>query len=180
MLLSDDLDMLEKARFWATQAREKAPWYEHAELGYNYRMSNLLAAVGRGQMTCLEERVAGRRAVFDRYARELADLREISFMPELCGSFSNRWLTAVTVNPSCGKSFMDIMNYLDTRGIECRPVWKPMHRQPVFAGLKYFADGEESVSDRLFETGLCLPSCSAMTDAEQGWVIKCLREAVRS
>lgn len=179
MLLSDDLEALAKARFWATQARDKAPWYEHTEIGYNYRMSNILAAVGRGQMTCLDERVARRRGIFDRYRGGLSGVPEISLMPELGGSFSNRWLTAITIDPACGKSFMDVLSYLDSRNIEARPVWKPMHLQKVFAGRKYFAHGAESVSDRLFNTGLCLPSCSAMTGGEQDWVIECLREAVR-
>lgn len=179
MLLSDDLEYLAKARFWATQARDKEPWYEHTEIGYNYRLSNILAAIGRGQMTCLEGRIARRREIFDRYQAGLAEAQEISFMPELGGSFSNRWLTAITIDPACGKSFMDVLRSLDSQNIETRPVWKPMHRQPVFAGLKYFAHGNESVSDKLFDSGLCLPSCSAMTDGEQDWVIKCLLEAVR-
>lgn len=179
MLLSDDLGYLEKARFWATQARDKAPWYEHTEIGYNYRLSNILAAIGRGQMTCIEERINRRRAIFDRYRSELADTPEISFMPEIAGSWSNRWLTAALIDPACGRSFMDVINYLDSKNIESRPVWKPMHRQPVFAGRKYFAHGSQSVSDKLFDRGICLPSCSAMTDDEQGWVIKCTREAVR-
>lgn len=179
MLLSDDLGYLEKARFWATQARDKAPWYEHTEIGYNYRLSNILAAIGRGQMTCIEERINRRRAIFDRYRSELADTPEISFMPEIAGSWSNRWLTAALIDPACGRSFMEVINYLDSKNIESRPVWKPMHRQPVFAGRKYFAHGSQSVSDKLFDRGICLPSCSAMTDDEQGWVIKCTREAVR-
>lgn len=179
MLLSDDLDALAKARFWATQARDKAPWYEHTEIGYNYRMSNILAAIGRGQMTCLDRRVARRREIFSRYRDGLADVPEISLMPELGGSFSNRWLTAITIDPACGKSFMDVLSRLDSQNIEARPVWKPMHLQPVFAGRKYFAHGAESVSDKLFNTGLCLPSCSAMTGGEQDWVIESLREAVR-
>lgn len=179
MLLSDNLEYLEKARFWATQARDRAPWYEHTEIGYNYRLSNILAAIGRGQMTCLDQRVARRREIFSRYQAGLADVQEICFMPELDGSFSNRWLTAVTIDPVCGKSFMDVLSCLDNQNIECRPVWKPMHLQPVFAGRKYFAHAEESISDELFNTGLCLPSCSAMTEAEQDWVIKCLREAIK-
>lgn len=179
MLLSDDREYLDKARFWATQARDRAPWYEHSEIGYNYRLSNLLAAVGRGQMIYLEERVARRRAIFARYQSELADTPEISLMPELAGSFSNRWLSAVTVDPACGRTFLDVISYMDSQNIECRAVWKPMHRQPVFRGRKYFAHGTESVCDKLFNTGVCLPSCSAMTDAEQDWVIKCLKEAVR-
>lgn len=180
MLLSDNTDYLEKARFWATQARDKAPWYEHSEIGYNYRLSNLLAAVGRGQMLYLEERIARRRTILERYRQGLADTPEIAFMPELPGSLSNRWLTAVTIDDSCGRSFMDVLDYLNCKGVESRPVWKPMHRQPIFGCCKYFSHGEESVSDKLFGLGLCLPSCSAMSDSEQDWVIKCLKEVVRS
>lgn len=180
MLLSDNTDYLTKARFWATQARDMAPWYEHSEIGYNYRLSNLLAAVGRGQMLYLAERVARRRTIFERYRQGLADTPEIAFMPELPGSLSNRWLTAVTIDRACGRSFMDVLNYLNCNGVESRPVWKPMHRQPIFDCCRYFSHGEESVSDKLFSSGLCLPSCSAMSDSEQDWVIKCLKEAVRS
>lgn len=179
MLLSDDAEALARARFWATQAREPAPWYEHRETGYNYRLSNLLAAVGRGQMTCLEERIARRSAIFERYRSGLADTPQISFMPEPEGSFSNRWLTTVIIDPASGGSFMDVINYLDDRNVESRPVWKPMHLQPLFRENKYFAHGGESVSDRLFNNGVCLPSCSAMSDLEQDWVIECLKEAVR-
>lgn len=179
MLLSDNTDYLAKARFWATQARDQAPWYEHTEIGYNYRLSNLLAAVGRGQMLYLDERVAKRRAIFERYRQGLADTPEITFMPELPGSLSNRWLTAITIDRACGRSFMDVLNYLSRNDVESRPVWKPMHRQPVFSCCRYFSHGEESVSDKLFSSGLCLPSCSAISDREQDWVIKCLKEAVR-
>lgn len=179
MLLSDNTDYLAKARFWATQARDKAPWYEHSEIGYNYRLSNLLAAVGRGQMLYLDERIARRREIFERYREGLANTPEIAFMPQLPGSLSNRWLTAVTIDPACGRSFLDVLNYLNCNDVESRPVWKPMHRQPVFNCCRYFSHGEESVSDKLFSLGLCLPSCSAMSDSEQDWVIKCLKEAVR-
>ena len=178
MLLSDNEEWMKKARFWATQARDAAPWYEHTEIGYNYRMSNLLAAVGRGQMFHLKERIAQRRNVYSRYAEELSEIPGVKLMPEADGCRSIQWLTAITVDPSTGKSFMDVINYMSEQNIECRPVWKPMHLQPVFAGCKYFSNGSESVSDKLFNTGICLPSASAMTEEEQGWVIKCLKEAI--
>jgi len=179
MLLSDNEGYIKKARFWATQARDAAPWYEHTEIGYNYRMSNLLAAVGRGQMLHIDERIARRREIYARYARELADVGGVKLMPEAQGCRSIQWLTAITVDPSTGKSFMDVIDYMNEQNVECRPVWKPMHRQPVFAGCKYFAHGSESVSDKLFNTGICLPSASAMTEEEQGWVIKCLKEVLK-
>lgn len=181
MLLSDDEEYIQKARFWATQARDNAPWYEHTEIGYNYRMSNLLAAVGRGQMLHLEERIARRREIYATYKKELSDTPGISFMPEAPKCHSIQWLTAITVAPSTGKNFMDIINYMNQQNIECRPVWKPMHLQPYFAGSKYFThdEGENgSVSDNLFNTGICLPSASAMTEEEQGWVIKSLKECL--
>lgn len=176
MLLSDDEEMIKKARFWATQARDNAPWYEHTEIGYNYRMSNLLAAVGRAQMLHLEERIAQRRKIYARYKAELSSVAGIAFMPEAPKCHSIQWLTAITIEPATGKNFMDAVNYLNAQNIESRPVWKPMHMQPFFEGAKYFKHSEESVSDRLFNTGLCLPSASAMTEDEQSWVIKCIKD----
>lgn len=176
MLLSDDEEYIEKARFWATQARDNAPWYEHTEIGYNYRLSNLLAAVGRGQMLHLGERIARRREINSIYREKLSDITAIRFMPEAAKCHSIKWLTAITLDPSTGKSFMDVINHMKEQNVECRPVWKPMHRQPIFAGAAYFTAGERSVSDGLFNTGVCLPSASAMTDDEQSWIIKSLRE----
>lgn len=179
MLMSDNKYYIDKARFWATQARDSAPWYEHTEIGYNYRMSNLLAAVGRGQLLHLEERIAARRKIYNRYKSELSRIPGIAFMPEAEGCRSIQWLTAITVDPNItGKSFMDIITKLNENDIECRPVWKPMHMQPVFKGAKFFAHGKECVSEKLFNTGICLPSCSAMTEDEQGWVIEKFKEAV--
>lgn len=184
MLLSDDEQYIEKARFWSTQARDKAPWYEHTDIGYNYRMSNILAAIGRGQMLHLEERIERRCAIYGKYKRELEKIPGITLMPETPDCRSIRWLTAITIDKEItGKTFMDVLGYLNTREIETRPVWKPMHLQPYFKEreAKYFAHGEGehgSVSDKLFSTGLCLPSASAMTDEEQEYVIETLKEAI--
>lgn len=178
MMLSDNPEHIKKARFWATQARDTAPWYEHTEIGYNYRMSNLLAAVGRGQMLHLEERIARRTAIYERYKQELKDIQAITLMPEPKACRPIHWLTAITVDKSSGKSFIDIINHMNDKNIECRPIWKPMHRQPVFKGCEYFEHGNESVSDRLFNTGICLPSASAMTDDEQTYVIESLKESL--
>lgn len=181
MLLSDDEAYIQKARFWATQARDNAPWYEHTEIGYNYRMSNLLAAVGRGQMLHLEERIARRREIYARYREELSDMPGITFMPEAPGCRSIQWLTAITISPERGRNVIELVNHMNERNIECRPVWKPMHIQPFFTGCEYFMHGEkESVSDRLFSNGICLPSASAMSDEEQGWVINSLKEYIRN
>ena len=184
MLISDDEEYIDKARFWSTQARDSAPWYEHTEIGYNYRMSNILAAIGRGQMLHLEERIDRRRAIYKKYKQELEKIPGIKLMPETPKTRSIQWLTAITVDKkTTSKTFMDVINYLNDMNIESRPVWKPMHLQPYFKerNSKYFTHGEGangSVSDKLFDTGICLPSASAMTDEEQEYVIKTVKEAI--
>ena len=185
MLLSDDEEYIEKARFWSTQARDKALWYEHTEIGYNYRMSNILAAIGRGQMLHLEERIDRRRAIYQKYKQELEKIPGVKLMPETPNCRSIQWLTAITVDKeTTGKTFMDVINYLNDMNIESRPVWKPMHLQPYFKerNAKYFPHGEgddASVSDKLFNTGICLPSASAMTDEEQDYVIENIKTSVQ-
>lgn len=184
MLLSDDEEYIDKARFWSTQARDSAPWYEHTEIGYNYRMSNILAAIGRGQMLHLEERIDRRRSIYRKYKQELEKIPGVKLMPETPNCRSIQWLTAITVDKeTTGKTFMDVINYLNDMNIESRPVWKPMHLQPYFKerNAKYFTHGEgdnASVSDKLFNTGICLPSASAMTDEEQEYVMEAFKEAV--
>ena len=184
MLLSDDEEYTEKARFWSTQARDKAPWYEHTEIGYNYRMSNILAAIGRGQMLHLEERIDRRRAIYKKYKQELEKIPGVKLMPETPNCRSIQWLTVITVDKEItGKTFIDVINYLNDMNIESRPVWKPMHLQPYFKerNAKYFphSEGDDgSVSDELFNTGICLPSASAMTDKELEYVIKTLKKCL--
>ena len=182
MLISDDVEAIEKARFWAAQARDPAPHYQHSEMGYNYRLSNVLAAIGRGQLKVLEERVEARRRVFDFYYRALSGVRGLEFMPELPGSRSTRWLTVLTVDPAaCGVTAREIIAALEEENIESRPVWKPMHLQPLFAGCAYYPHREgESVSDYLFEHGLCLPSGSSMTEADLERVAECIFELLRA
>ena len=182
MLVSEDREALNKARYWATQARDPAIHYQHSEMGYNYRMSNILAAIGRGQLRVLEERVAARRRVFDIYNRELGNIDGISFMPEAAFGRCNRWLTALTVDPEkCGVDRTRIIEALEAENIESRPVWKPMHRQPLFAECEYYPYSEEiSISDELFERGLCLPSGSSLTEEEQERVIQCIRQVLRN
>lgn len=184
MLLSDNEEYIEKARFWSTQARDKAPWYEHTEIGYNYRMSNILAAIGRGQMLHLEERIDRRRSIYKKYKLELEKIPGVKLMPETPNCRSIQWLTAITVDKeTTGKTFMDVINYLNDMNIESRPVWKPMHLQPYFKerNVRYFTHGEgdnASISDKLFNTGICLPSASAMTDEEHDYVIQTVKEAI--
>jgi pyridoxal phosphate-dependent aminotransferase EpsN len=175
-LVSNDLEALQKSRFLATQARDQAIHYEHTEMGYNYRMSNIVAGIGRGQLEVLDARVEARRNVFDRYYQVLKDAKGISFQPELAGTKSNRWLTTLTVDPAeAGVTRTELIEKLGEANIEARPVWKPMHLQPLFKGIPYYSHQEDnSVSDKLFENGFCLPSGSNLTEAEQDKVIAIL------
>lgn len=176
-LLCKTKEQRDKAFFWATQARENEPWYQHKEVGYNYRLSNLCAAVGVGQMAVLDDRVNRRRAIYDRYKAELADL-PLDMMPQTEETYSNCWLSAMTLRPGAKLDFMGLLKALDAANIETRPLWKPMHLQPLFAGAPYFTHGDVSICDDLFSRGLCLPSCSAMTDDEQSFVIDALHRAL--
>ena len=178
MLVADDADLVARARKLSTQAREAAPHYEHVEVGFNYRMSNVLAGIGRGQLRVLDQRVERRRAVFETYREALAGLDEIRWMPEPAGMHSTRWLTCFTL-PG-GEARRDrVLRNLERHSIEARPVWKPMHLQPLFAGAPYFAHAQgDDVAAHLFEAGICLPSGSNMTQAQQERVIDQLRRAL--
>lgn len=178
MLVSDDEEIVKRARFLATQARDPAPHYQHSEIGYNYRMSNILAGVGRGQLGVLDDRVAARRAVFDRYRAELSDIEGLEWMPEPEWSRSNRWLTTCTIDPARLPDRVEVARRLAEEFIEVRPVWKPMHLQPVFADCEYVTASNRSVSDELFEQGLCLPSGSNMSPDQIDRTIKMLRVAL--
>lgn len=179
MLVSNDEGLIKRSRFLATQAREPLLHYEHTTIGYNYRMSNILAGVGRGQLKVLADRVASRRKVFQRYKDGLADVEAIQWMPEPEWSFSNRWLTAgLILTDRCGATCNDLIRHLAEERIEARPVWKPMQMQPVFASKRYFAHGSQSVSQNLFENGFCLPSGSNMTDSQQDRVIDAVRDVL--
>ena len=191
-LVSDDLEALERARYLATQARLPARHYEHTEAGYNYRISNVLAGIGRGQLEVLEERVQARRAVFERYRIELGDIEGLDFMPETGYGRSTRWLTALTVDPDkCGVTRDMVIDALEEENIEARPVWKPMQLQPLYQGCKFYPhranDGTsdnsgsfhlpygKSVSEQLFIYGLCLPSGSNLTEEDQQRVVGVMR-----
>ena len=177
MLVSDDPALMVRARKLSTQAREPAPHYEHVEIGFNYRMSNVLAGIGRGQLKVLAQRVEQRRRVFEIYRQALADLPEVQWMPEPAGYHSTRWLTCFTLAGADGPARRDrLLRALERHAIEARPVWKPMHLQPLFEGAPYFAHvAGDDVSARLFERGVCLPSGSNLTDAEIARVIDHLR-----
>ncbi|WP_332826992.1 aminotransferase class I/II-fold pyridoxal phosphate-dependent enzyme [Ramlibacter sp.] len=179
MLVSDDQAMIERARFLATQARDPAPHYQHSEIGYNYRMSNILAGVGRGQLRVLGQRVEARRAVFLKYRAALADVDALQWMPEPEWSYATHWLSACTITPRSGMDSAELIRRLAGELIEARPLWKPMHLQPVFAQCGYFRHGAESVSDRLFAQGLCLPSGSNMSEAQVDRIVDTIRKVVR-
>jgi len=173
MLVSDRGELVERARFLASQARDPAPHYEHTHVGYNYRMSNLLAALGRGQLATLAERIRQRRANFEFYRQALGDLPGIQFMPEGPRGRSTRWLTCLLVDPELfGATREDIRLALEGENIESRPLWKPMHMQPVFASCR--ARGG-AVAEDLFNRGLCLPSGSNLTDEDRARVAATLR-----
>ncbi len=179
MLLSDDEEAVARARFLATQARDPAPWYQHSTLGWNYRLSNVLAGIGRGQLAHLDERIAARRRIFDRYVEALGDVPGLSFMPEPSWSRSNRWLSTVVLTDPVKASPLSVLERLESLDIEGRPLWKPMHLQPVFKGADYWpCETRRDVSKDLFERGLCLPSGTAMTEEQQDRVIAAVREAV--
>ena len=175
MLVSHRRDIVERARHLSTQARQPAAHYEHEDVGYNYRLSNLLAAVGRGQLARLDAKVARRREINAAYRAALGSAPGVSFMPEADYGSSNAWLTCVTIDPSAfGVDREAIRLHLESRNIESRPVWKPMHMQPVFRGRDIRGG---AVAEELFRTGLCLPSGSSMTPEQQAVVISGIEEA---
>lgn len=176
MLLSDDLKLCDEVRFLATQARDSAPWYQHTRIGYNYRLSNICAGIGRGQLRVLDERVNARRRVFERYRQGLAELPGVTFasdLDHLPGTRCTRWLTVIQLDPGTARTTPEQLRLaLEADNIESRPVWKPMHLQPVFAGCSVLGGG---VAEELFARGLCLPSGSSLTPPDQDRVITILR-----
>ncbi len=177
MLVSHDEKMIERARHLATQARDPAPHYQHSRVGYNYRMSNLLAAVGRGQLRMLDARVARKREIFEYYRSALGELPGIGFMPEASYGRANRWLTCITIDPArFGATREDVRKALEAREIESRPVWKPMHLQPVFAGCRTRGG---SVSEAIFADGLCLPSGTGLAPEDLVSIVAVVRSCAR-
>jgi pyridoxal phosphate-dependent aminotransferase EpsN len=177
MLVSDNGDLIHHARKVATQARDAGPHYQHSELGYNYRLSNLLAAVGVAQLEVLESRVAARRRNFDHYRSALEGLPGLAFMPEAPWGRHSRWLSCITLDPGeAGLGREELRLELEAAGIEARPLWKPMHLQPVFAG--YESVGGE-FAEELFRYGLCLPSGSSLSEGDLDEVVSCVRAAFR-
>ena len=171
MLVSNKSERIQKVRFWSTQSRDTARHYQHSELGFNYRMSNVLAGIGRGQLKVLENRVEKKRQIYNKYREALKDINEIKFMPINDWNSPNCWLTCITIEGSVKTS--DIISALEQSSIEARPMWKPMHLQPFFSKYDYIGN---NVSETLFNNGVCLPSDSKMTDEEQAKVIAIIRK----
>ena len=175
MLVSRHPGWVEKARFWSTQARDPALWYQHSELGYNYRMSNVLAGIGRGQLEILDLRVSQRRAIAFRYRDAFADLAGISLMPQAPYGLHTNWLSCFLIDEGrFGCSRDELIRRLDEAGVESRPVWKPMHLQPLYAGCECYG-GE--VAEDLFRRGICLPSSSSLSEEDQLYVVNAVRSA---
>jgi dTDP-4-amino-4,6-dideoxygalactose transaminase len=172
-LVSNNPDYCKKATFLSTQARDDAPHYQHSQIGYNYRMSNIVAGIGRGQMEVLDNRVAARRKNFEFYKKELAEFSNISFVEEPEGFFANRWLT--TILTESFETRERIRLALEKENIESRPLWKPMHMQPVFQEFPAYVDG---TSEDLFERGLCLPSGSNLSEEDLKRVVDVIKEVL--
>lgn len=174
MLITKDKTARDKAFFWATQAREPAPWYQHEEIGYNYRMSNVVAGIGRGQLMHLDEHKAGKKRVYNMYKEAFKDL-PLTMNPYLEDSDPNFWLSCILLDESVKITPMDILNRLNEENIESRPLWKPMHMQPVFKENDFITANSEPVNEELFKRGLCLPSDIKMTAEEQQVVIDVIK-----
>ncbi|MBI3217903.1 MAG: aminotransferase class I/II-fold pyridoxal phosphate-dependent enzyme [Bacteroidetes bacterium] len=175
-LVSENEAWIAKARFLATQARDPAPHYQHSEIGFNYRLSNICAGIGRGQLQVLDERIKARRANFSQYQNYLSDYKGFSFAKEPIGYFSNRWLSTIIIDPKHSKCDRETLRLaLDSENIEARPLWKPMHQQPVFGCYPNYQNG---VSDRLFDQGLCLPSGSNLTHVEMTSIVDLIKQQV--
>ena len=172
-LVCKNKKLIEKAKFLATQARDEAPHYEHSEVGYNYRMSNVCAAIGVGQLEVLSDRVARKREIFNFYKNELSMIKEITFLEELEPSFSNYWLTTILLDKNSTIDREQLRLHLEKDNIESRPLWKPMHLQPVFKDCKSYVNG---ISEDLFNRGLCLPSGTAMTTEDLKRIVKKVKE----
>lgn len=178
MLLSEEDEAIKKARFWSTQSRDPAPWYQHSEIGYNYRMSNIVAGIGRGQLHHIEEHRALKKRIYNTYQAGFRDIKAIRMNPYLSCSEPNFWLSCITIDSAKSETRpMDVIAKLAEHDIEARPIWKPMHLQPVFAGHD-FISAEGDVGSNIFARGLCLPSDIKMTAEEQARVIEIVRETI--
>ncbi len=181
MLIGGSEEDIRRARYLATQAREPAPYYQHVTVGYNYRMSNITAGIGRGQLLHIGEHLAAKRAIYRQYSEAFADIPALAMNPMCAEGEANNWLSCVTIDPACGVSPYDVMDALKEENIETRPIWKPMHMQPVFEGCDFITDPESgtypegSVSSHIFAHGLCLPSDIKNTPEDMDRIISVVR-----
>ena len=175
MLVSNDDEKIAKVRFWSTQSREKARHYEHKEIGYNYRMSNIVAGIGRGQLKVLDDRIEQKTDIYNTYKEGFKDIEEIVMQPIPENTRPNHWLSVITLKENSKVKPLDIMEVLDKENIESRPVWKPMHMQPIFKEYDFIKVTDKPVSEDLFERGVCLPSDTKMTKEEQERVINVIK-----
>ncbi|HAG10968.1 MAG TPA: aminotransferase DegT [Desulfotomaculum sp.] len=177
MLVCNNKKIVEKVRFWATQARDAAPWYQHTEIGYNYRMSNICAGIGRGQLKVLEERIVKKKFIYELYKKMFDDIPAIEMMPICEYGSPNCWLSCFVLDKSCNIKPMDIINTLAKENIESRHVWKPMHLQPVFAGNPFFSIKDDiGIAEDIFNRGVCLPSDTKMTLKDVGLVVESIHK----
>ena len=177
MLISDDEEKIKKTRFWATQSRDSARHYQHSELGYNYRMSNIVAGIGRGQLKVINNRIVKKRQIFETYKEEFKNIEDIEMMPICDYNKPNYWLTCITIKENSKVKPLDIMLKLENENIESRPVWKPMHLQPIFKNYEFFNHNKEgiSVSEDIFNRGVCLPSDTKMSINDQQRIINIIK-----
>ena len=176
MLVSDDEEKIAKVRFWSTQSREKERHYEHKEIGYNYRMSNIVAGIGRGQLKVLNKRIEQKTNIYNRYKEAFKYIKEIEMQPIPVNTKPNHWLSVITLTKNSKVKPLDIMIALEKENIESRPVWKPMHMQPVFKDYDFIKVENEPVSEDLFNRGVCLPSDTKMTEEEQNIIIDIIKK----
>lgn len=178
MLVSDDEEKIQKVRFWVTQARDKARHYQHSEIGYNYRMSNVVAGIGRGQLKVLDQRISKKKEIYENYKEAFKEIPEIEMMPISADSKPNYWLSVLTLKENSKVKPLDIMVALEKENIESRPVWKPMHIQPVFEQYDFFShnEGGTTISEDIFNRGVCMPSDTKMTKEEQEKIISIVKE----
>ena len=176
MLVSNNVGKIKKVRFWSTQSREPERHYEHKEIGYNYRMSNICAGIGRGQLKVLDRRIAKKTEIYETYQKSFKDIPEIKMQPYLKNTKPNHWLSAILLDENSKIKPLDIIVALEKENIESRPIWKPMHIQPVFANCDFITTAKQgSNSQDIFERGVCLPSDTKMTEEEQEKVIKIIK-----
>lgn len=176
MLVSDDEERIQKVRFWATQSRDKARYYQHSEIGYNYRMSNIVAGIGRGQLKVLNDRLAKKKEIYETYKDAFKDIPEIEMKPVPVDTKPNYWLSTMLLKEGSKVTPLNVMEALDKENIESRPIWKPMHMQPVFEKYDFIKVENKPVSEDIFARGVCLPSDTKMTKEEQQEVIRIIKE----